>query len=128
MRQAQKTLYPTSKVPGADIKLALRTEKGVVSGPTSAEFLLAIMIFIEQHSSIQDDKIPVRTTGSNILVSWSPFHDDGRAFSSHVSYKTLSGRELFINTNHPRFFALRQGGKLLEEFGLSVTEVGANIR
>ena len=62
--------------------------------------------------------LPFTTSGTNNLVARSARHTDGRPFAVTLLYRPTVGNPVYININHPRFFALRQGARLLEAVGL----------
>lgn len=111
--------YPTAKDSG--FALSLTTNLGTVSGGSAAEFLLNTLEFLERHDLLSVISIPFSTSGNNYLLSFEDEHPNGRKFFSYKEYE-FRGSIIFINTNHPRFFALRQGARLLNAAGLELVD------
>jgi len=66
-------------------------------------------------------KSPSETSGENYLIARSPAHSGGRPFVNTLQLDLKGSRGvIYVNINHPRFFALRQGARLLEAAGLRI--------
>ncbi len=111
--------FPTAKDEG--FALALNSSAGAVSGATVRVFLLNVVRLIDSEGVLENLAIPFCTSGSNYLVSRSPKQPTGEKFVNYFVYKVeSSGDTLYVNINHPRFFALRQGARLLEAAGFKI--------
>ena len=116
--------FPTARDTGTGFALAVNTSAGSVSGDTVPEFLLNIIRLIDKKGAMGKLEIPFCTSGTNYLVARAPEHPTGKKFGSIVRYEMRSsGETIYINTNHPRFFAIRQGARLLEAAGFRLIEV-----
>ena len=98
------------------IDLRLLVNGRVISGETVAKFLVAVFEFIVKKKALARISVPFRTTGQNYLLAKSPVHPSTRPFANFRQVN-VGGQTLFLNTNHPRFFALRQGYELLRAAG-----------
>jgi hypothetical protein len=117
--KTNKHTFPTARNTSQIRALSLRVGLETVSGETVSVFLSNVILFIEARGRLSYLEIPFHTSGKNLLVSYDGHHSDGRLFSASCIYATKSGATLHINTNHPRFFALRQGARLLAAVGIS---------
>jgi len=112
--------FPTARDTGSGFPLAVTTVAGTVAGRTVPEFLINILWLIDKNERLGKLEIPFPTSGANYLLACSPEHKTGRPFSAFLRYE--SGRSkatIYVNTNHPRFFGLRQGVRLLDAAGLA---------
>jgi hypothetical protein len=110
--------FPTARQTGATIPLALRVGDEVISGGSVRDFLHNVLTHIDQKGLLKRLPLPFATSGVNNLVARSARHPDQRPFAVTLLYRPVVGNPLYININHPRFFALRQGARLLEAVGL----------
>ncbi len=113
--------FPTARNTGQGFPLLLYVGKEPISGESVAEFLLHVLAYVERLGRLQQLRLPFLTSGTSYLVAHEPKNAEGRQFSAHVAYITSANVTLYINTNHPRFFALRQGARLLEAVGFNPT-------
>lgn len=113
--------FPTARDAANHFELAVRVERRTIAGRTVSAFLLNILRYIEDRGLLSSLELPVTTSGENYLVAKEPRHPSGRPFQTFAQYKPRKGTPIYINTNHPRFFALRQGARLLEAAGLDVS-------
>ena len=92
-----------------------------MTGATVREFLENVLRKIEAEGAVGRIEIPFRTSGENYLIARSPAHSGGRPFVNTLQLDLKgSGGVIYVNINHPRFFALRQGARLLEAAGLRI--------
>lgn len=116
--------FPTARDAGTGFPLVLETSGGSVSGETVGEFLISVLRCIDEAGAWGNLEIPFRTSGENILLAYSPQHRTGRKFVAFRCYKPARREAVvYVNTNHPRFFGLRQGARLLEAAGIQVLKV-----
>jgi hypothetical protein len=120
MKAQHHNRFPSARHSGT-ITLALLIGSDVVSGSTVRDFLTNILRFLDDRGLLETLVIPFGTTGANNLVSRDALHPDGRPFAVALCYRSSSGDDLYININQPRFFALRQGARLLEAVGLKAS-------
>jgi hypothetical protein len=113
-----RSRFPTAKDTGEEVNLSLRIGAQTVSGQNVKEFLRNVLLFIDEAGLLEDLTVPFPTSGANNLVAGDARHPDGRAFVNALEYRQKSGRILYVNINHPRFFALRQGARLAAAVGL----------
>jgi len=113
----KKLHYPTARHTGNEVDLTLTVNREIVTGNTVGNFLLNVIVFIDRAGLLDGIGLPFSTSGANNLLAQKPHHPDGRKFNNSLEYSSISGITLYINTNHPRFFALRQGARLLEAAG-----------
>ena len=113
----RKLQYPTARHTGDEVDLTLTVNGKTVAGHTVGDFLLNTIAFIDRAGLLDGIELPFSTSGANNLLAQKPQHPDGRAFNNSLEYHSIGGTTLYINTNHPRFFALRQGARLLEAAG-----------
>ena len=123
MNRRRDSGFPTARNTGQAVPLLLYVGKDVVTGGSVAQFLLSVLEYVERRDRLAKLQLPFLTSGTSYLVSIEPKNAEGIEFRAHVSYVTAENIALFINTNHPRFFALRQGARLLEAVGLTPTLV-----
>lgn len=116
----QRGRFPTATDSG--FRLAINVLGNTITGKTVPEYLSNVLSFIEQRGLLDRLPLPFGTSGDNYLIAATPQQPSGAPFNAFVEYcsKGKAGR-LYLNTNHPRFFALRQGARLLEAVGLSVS-------
>jgi hypothetical protein len=107
--------FPTAGHEGR-VNLRLRVGRTVLSGDTVRAFLVAIVEFIVEANAYKKISIPFTTTGQNYLLAKMPTHPSGRKFASFAKVK-FGQQLLYLNTNHPPFFALRMGDRLLRAAG-----------
>jgi hypothetical protein len=115
--------FPTAKSTGSQVVLGVQVENRIVSGETVGEFLYNVVAFLHELDRLASISLPFSTSGTNILLSTQPIHADGRQFNSKSVYERKGLLPLYININHPRFFALRQGARLIEAAGLTGTPI-----
>ncbi len=111
------TRFPTSRETGFPLELVV--EGKVISGPTVPEFFLNVVNYLKLRDLIDEIEMPFKTSGANYLLAYEPYHPSGRAFGAYIEMDN-KGRRVYVNTNHPRFFALRQGARLLQAAGVSM--------
>ena len=115
---AKKRPYPTARDAGTSFKLALKVGSHIIKGDTVPEFLCRILRFIDESNVLENLSVPFYTSGQNFLLAVSPEHEDGRPFSAFRCFEAKDRTTIiYVNTNHPRFFALRQGARLLDAVG-----------
>jgi len=117
--------FPSARDTGTGFPLAIKTTAGTVEGETVPEFLIAVLRHIEEAGAWKRLEIPLKTTdggtGGNFLLAYAPQHSTGRPFGAHVVFEPKGKKQsVYVNTNHPRFFGLRQGVRLLEAAGFDV--------
>ncbi len=110
--------FPTASDTWRTIPLALRVGDEVISGRSVREFFRNVLSHIDERGLMRKLALPFTTSGTNNLVARNPEHPDGRPFASIEIYQSSDGKTIYINVNHPRFFALRQGARMLEAVGL----------
>jgi len=115
--------FPTASHKGDTIPLALRVGDEVVKGRTVKEFFFNVLSHIDERGLMRKLALPFATSGENNLVARDPQHPDGRPFLAVEIFRPSEGKAIYINVNHPRFFALRQGARLLESVGLKAVPV-----
>ncbi len=116
-----KTHFPSAIDAGKRFPLLLRTTVGTVSGETVARFFLNIINLIEANGLIEKLQIPFQTSGHNNLIAYLPQHPNGKPFINYIQYEfSFNNKMIYINTNHPRFFAIRQGARLIDAVGIIV--------
>lgn len=121
MADRNKIQFPTAKDSGGSFELALIADGELVCGISGREFLLNIVRFIDMHNRLESLALPFTTTGEAYLLASAPVHSSGHEFASIAAYtRTSDGGTIFINTNHPRFYALRLGARMLEAAGFEV--------
>jgi hypothetical protein len=109
------TRFPAASYPGSiDLRIVVSGEE--IYGSTVRVFFVSVLKFIIQKNALSKISIPFKTTGSNYLIAEQPIHPSGRPFASFEKMCTPR-QTLYININHPRFFALRQGFNLLQAAG-----------
>ena len=113
--------FPTARDTGTGFALSIATPHGVVSGKSVREFLMTALRRIDEVGALEKLEIPFRTSGENYLLAHTPEHSAGRRFFTFEQYQPISrAASIYVNTNHPRFFGLRQGARLLEAAGIEV--------
>jgi len=114
--------YPTARDAGTGFRLAVNVGGRRIAGDSVPEFLCAVLSFIDEHDALIGITLPFHTSGENFLLAVSPEQKDGRPFPA---YRRFEGKDrttnFYVNTNHPRFFALRQGARLLEAAGFALS-------
>ena len=115
--------FPTAKNTGSEVVLGVQVDDRIVSGETVGEFLYNVVAFLDELDRLASISLPFSTSGTNTLISTQPTHADGRQFNSVSVYERKGISPLYININHPRFFALRQGARLIEAAGLAGTPI-----
>ncbi|GBR45088.1 hypothetical protein [Neokomagataea thailandica] len=114
--------YPTARDARTSFCLAVNVGDQRITGDNVPEFLCAVLNFIDKHNALAELTLPFCTSGKNFLLAASPEQKNGRPFPA---YRRFEGKDrtthFYINTNHPRFFALRQGARLLEATGFTVS-------
>lgn len=112
--------FPTV-VDAGNFPLLLHTSVGDIYGDTVKEFFWNVMKVIETNDLLAKLTIPFPTSGQNNLIAYLPTHPNGKPFFNHIKYEfSNSNKSVFINTNHPRFFAIRQGARIAEAVGIVV--------
>lgn len=116
----KKRPYPTARDTGTGFKLALKVGSHIIRGDTVPEFLCTVLKFIDESNVLGNLPVPFHTSGQNFLIAISPEQEDGRPFSAFRRFEAKDHTTvIYVNTNHPRFFALRQGARLLDAVGFS---------
>ena len=118
MMHGNNQKYPTARDVGDKVNLELYVNGKNVFGQNVRGFLYNVVAFIDSANSLNRLPLPFPTLGANTLASREAYHFDGRPFVNNVEYRLKKGPSLYINTNHPRFFARRQGARLVEAVGL----------
>ena len=113
--------FPTALDSGLKFRLAIKVGPDTISGRTVSEYLLNIVTYVDEKGLLDALPIPFATSGDNYLIATAPKQPAGTPFVSSVRYRRNKNGDLFISTNHPRFFGLRQGARILQAVGLSAT-------
>lgn len=119
MKCQRSPKLPTARHIG-QIELCLLVGRKVIQAETAKSFFLEIIRFIEEEGKFWLISIPFHTTGQNFLISTQPFHPSGREFAAYETFR-IGSRTYYLNTVHPRFYALRLGVHLLEAAGFHPT-------
>lgn len=118
--------FPTARYRGP-IALSLSVEGRPVFGRTVKSFLTAVVDHIIESNRFYQLELPFCTSGNNYLIAETPKHPGGRLFAAYTSIATPAGGIIFVNVNHPRFFALRQGARLLKSVGFEPAIDSTNV-
>jgi hypothetical protein len=112
--------FPTARQAGTDFPLRVYVGSVAISGATVPEYFTNILRHVDDQELLGELPLPLQTSGENYLIATSPRHSSGKPFAHFIVYNGAAGEKLYINTNHPRFFALRQGARILEALGIKV--------